>query len=98
MQRSSADDEVATSKEIVKNLRWQIKEHNHQHAQIQKVLSEGVQLNYDIYLGFLVFVLSGGREDLNTTNGGHHWPASETPFKWCFADGPMMVQDSMMAW
>ena len=22
---------------------------------------------------------------------GHHQPASETPFKWCFAEGPMMA-------
>ena len=22
---------------------------------------------------------------------GHHRPASETPFKWCFAGGPLMV-------
>ena len=23
---------------------------------------------------------------------GHHWHASETPFKWCFAVGPMMAR------
>ena len=22
---------------------------------------------------------------------GHHWQPSETPFKWCFAGGPMMA-------
>ena len=23
---------------------------------------------------------------------GHYWPASKTPFKWHFPDGPMMAQ------
>ena len=23
---------------------------------------------------------------------GHHWHASETPFIWCFAGGPMMAR------
>ena len=23
---------------------------------------------------------------------GHHWPASETPFKWRFAGGPLMAR------
>ena len=23
--------------------------------------------------------------------GGHHRPSSETPFKWCFAGGPVMA-------
>ena len=23
---------------------------------------------------------------------GHYWPASEIPFKWCFAGEPMMAQ------
>ena len=29
---------------------------------------------------------------------GHQRPASETPFKWRFAGGPMMVQHWMLAW
>ena len=27
-----------------------------------------------------------------TLKAGHHRPASETPFKWRFAGGPMMAQ------
>ena len=29
---------------------------------------------------------------------GHHWLASETPFKWCFAGVPKMAQYCMLAW
>ena len=29
---------------------------------------------------------------------GHHWPASETPFKWRFAGVPLMAQHRMLAW
>ena len=48
------------------------------HARIQKVLSEGVQINSEN----VFFYLIRGREDPNTTkNGGYYWPASETPFK-----------------
>ena len=53
------------------------------HAQIQKVLSEGV------FLG--VFLVDEGREDQNTTIAGHHRPASGTPFKWRFTGEPMMA-------
>ena len=27
---------------------------------------------------------------------GHHWPASKTPFKWCFTGVPMMAQHWML--
>ena len=33
-----------------------------------------------------VFLVDDGREDPNTTKAGHHWPASETPLNWRFAD------------
>ena len=45
------------------------------HARIQKVMSEGVQLN----CFFFAFKVDKGREDPNTTKSGvHYWPASET--------------------
>ena len=28
---------------------------------------------------------------------GHHQPASETPFEWRFAGGPIVTRDSMLA-
>ena len=28
---------------------------------------------------------------------GHHWPTSETPFKWRFAGGPIVARESMLA-
>ena len=34
----------------------------------------------------------------STKSGCHYWPASETPFKWRFAGGPMMVRHVMLAW
>ena len=30
-------------------------------------------------------------------NESHHGPASETPFKWRFAGGPIVVRDCMLA-
>ena len=33
-----------------------------------------------------VFLVDDGKEDPNTTKAGHHWPASETPLNWRFAD------------
>ena len=38
------------------------------------------------------FLVDDGREDPHTTIIGPSWPASETPFKWCLAGGPMMAQ------
>ena len=52
------------------------------HAHMQKVLSEGVQLDN------VFFLVYEGRED----TAGHHRPASETPFKWLFAGVPMMAR------
>ena len=42
---------------------------------------------------FFFFFLDEGK-DYPNSKAGHHWPASETPFKWRFADGngPMMAQ------
>ena len=34
-------------------------------------------------------------ESKNTTKGGHHWPASETPFEWGFAGGPMIARTTL---
>ena len=36
-------------------------------------------------------VLSEG-SNFNFLLAGHQWPASETPFKWRFASGPMVAQ------
>ena len=47
----------------------------------QKVLSEGGGPTLTTF-----FLLDDGREDPNTTKAGHHWPASETPLNWRFAD------------
>ena len=39
------------------------------------------------------FLVDEGREDPDTTDeAGHHWPASKTPWKWCFAGGQMMAE------
>ena len=48
------------------------------HAQIQKVLSDGVKLLVD----------EGSQIPLKA---GHHRPASKTPFKWCFDGGLVMA-------
>ena len=38
-------------------------------------------------------VFLGGRgEEPKPLSVGHHWPASETPFKWRFAGVPLMAQ------
>ena len=46
--------------------------------------------NFD---GFLIsfLLVDDGREGTNTSIAGHHRPASETPFKWRFASGLMVV-------
>ena len=36
--------------------------------------------------------------DIITLKAGHHWPASKTPLKLCFTEGPMMAQHWMLAW
>ena len=59
---------------------------NPQHAQIQKVLPEGVQLRERCFF-------ARGERIKIALKAGHYQPASETPFKWCFAVGPMMVQN-----
>ena len=53
------------------------------HARIQKVLSEGVQIDY------VFFLVDGEIEDPNTALTG---PTSKTPLKWRFAGGQMMAQ------
>ena len=39
------------------------------------------------------FFLMRGKKIQITLKAGHHRPASETPFKWRFAGGPMMAQE-----
>ena len=56
------------------------------HDQIQKVLSEGVQK-----FAFF-FLIDEGIEDPNVTINGPSMPASERPFQWHFAGGPIMAQ------
>ena len=60
------------------------------HARIQKVLSEGVQ-------SLTFFLVDEGRRIQIPLQVGHHWPASETPFKWRFAGVPMMTEHLMLA-
>ena len=38
------------------------------------------------------FFFDGGERIQIPLKAGHHLPASETPFKWRFAGGPMLVQ------
>ena len=49
----------------------------------QKILSGGGGGGPTLTTFFLV---DDGKEDPNTTKMGHHWPASETPLNWRFAD------------
>ena len=44
------------------------------------------------------FLIYDGREIQTPLYAGHHWPASETPFKWRFAGVPLMAQHRMLAW
>ena len=59
------------------------------HARIQKVLSEGVQLFF--------FFFRGARLQ-RPSKAGNYRPASETPLKWRFAGGPIMVHRWMLTW
>ena len=44
------------------------------------------------------FLLMMGERIQTPLYAGHHWPASETPFKWRFAGVPLMAQHRMLAW
>ena len=46
---------------------------------------------------FLLFSFYEGKRIKIALKAGHHRPASETPFKWRFAGGPMMAQHLMLA-
>ena len=46
----------------------------------------------------MTFLVNEGREDPNTTKVGHHRPASETPFQWRFAGGPMLAISMPFCW
>ena len=67
------------------------------HAQIQKVLSDGGQLRERFLLFFFLSLMMVGRINIPLL-AGHQWPASEMPFKWCFAGVPMMAHYLMLAW
>ena len=47
---------------------------------------------------FFFFFLIRGKRIQIALKVGHHWPASETPFKWRFAGELMMVHHRMLAW
>ena len=65
------------------------------HARIQEVASEG---GPTLTVLFFVFsLMRGGRIQIPLLTG-HQWPASETPFKWRFAGGPMRAQHRMLDW
>ena len=61
------------------------------HPQIQKVLSEGVQLSNseNVFFFFFFFFLERIQISLKASK---HRPTSKTPFKWRFAGVPMMAQ------
>ena len=49
--------------------------------------------NFDVFffvLAVVFFSVDEGRVNPNTTKRGHHWPASETPFKWRANDSPIL--------
>ena len=56
------------------------------HAQIQKVLPAGSTFDNVFF-----FLMRGERIQI-PIKADHHWPASETPFKWHFVGMPMMAQ------
>ena len=43
------------------------------------------------HLNMFFSLVDEGRENPNTTKSGYHRHASETPFKWRFAGGPMIT-------
>ena len=55
--------------------------------------SRGVQN----WITFFSFLADEGRKDPNTTISGHLRPASDTPFQWRFAGGPMKAQLTLNA-
>ena len=57
------------------------------HARIQKVLSEGIQLCQCFFLGDRIQV---------PLKAGQYRPASKAPLKWRFAGGPMMAQHNTL--
>ena len=60
------------------------------HTRIQKVLSERSNFNF-LFLFSFFFLMRRGRIQIPLL-AGHERPASETPFKWRFAGGPMVAQ------
>ena len=63
------------------------------HARIQKVLSEGVQLNKRFFFFvFLFCVFDEGREEPSTTISGPSSARQRNAIKWHFAGVSMMAQ------
>ena len=60
------------------------------HARIQKFFVRGGPTLRKIFL--LVDEGGGGEDPKIQLEAGHHWPASEMPFKWRFAGVPMIAQ------
>ena len=56
--------------------------------QIQKALSDS---NFDKFFFFASLMMEEG-SNYGLALAGHYWPASEMPFKWCFAGVLMMAQ------
>ena len=68
------------------------------HVRIQKVLPEWGPTLTSFYFHFFSENEGERIQILVPLKVGHHRPASETPFKWRFAGGPMMAQHWMLAW
>ena len=70
------------------------------HARIQRG-GQGIQtpppLKKYKNIGFLAMLVRIPRLPSQYSMLGHHWPASETPFKWRFAGGLMMPRFEWMA-
>ena len=56
----------------------------------RKFCQRGSKLDNVFFL--LLFLSDEGKRIQIQLQMGHHQPASETPFKWRIADGPMIAQ------
>ena len=70
----------------------------HTYARIQKILARGGPTLTSFFLYFYFIILMRGKRIQIALNAGHHLPASETPFKWLSAGGPMIAQHIMLTW
>ena len=63
------------------------------HAWIQKLKVRTMKtVFFAVFFSGVFFSVNEGKRIQIRTKVGHHRPASETPFKWCFAGRPMMTQ------